>query len=370
MKQTKFKRIVVKVGTSLITTGENKLSKARIKDLTSQIAGLRDNGIEVLLVTSGAIAAGMRVLKIKHRPQSLPKLQACAAVGQGQLMKIYAEAFKKKGYAAAQLLLTQDDLAYRDRYLNAKNTLFTLLDEGVVPVINENDTVSTDEIKFGDNDRLSSLVANLVKADLLVLLSDVDGLLRCDSAGRMTKECVREVYKVTDDIKKLAAKTKSSQGTGGMASKIEAARLCIDSGISCIVANGKTKDILLKIVKGEKVGTTFLAGASKKTAKKHWIAYSSKVKGAITVDDGAKAALIVKKKSLLASGITGCHGNFEKASVISIVDRGNKEFARGVCSYSSSDLKKIKGLKTSEIRGVLGRKGADEIVHRDNLAIL
>lgn len=370
MKNKSIKRIVVKVGTSLLTTGGNRLDKNRIKNISNQISNLVDQGKEVLLVTSGAISAGMGLLKIKNRPQSLPKLQACAAIGQSQLMKVYDEYFKKNSHLTAQLLLTQEDLADRRRYLNAKNTLEVLLDQRIVPIINENDTVSTDEIKFGDNDRLSSLLANLVKADLLVMLSDVDGLYRCDSKGIKNGTCIKEIAKITEDVKNLALKTKSKQGTGGMASKIEAAKLCINAGISCVIANGRLDDILLKIIGGEEIGTSFLPSKSKITARKHWIAYSSKIKGSIIVDDGAKNALLLKNKSLLSSGIVGQEGSFETGEVISILDRSSNEIAKGLTNYSSSEVKKIKGLKSSEVKNILGPKCCGEVVNRDNLVIL
>lgn len=372
MKTKSIKRMVVKVGTSVLTSGKNRPDKARIEEITGQITKLLDGGIEVLLVTSGAIGAGMGLLRIKNRPQSLPKLQACAAVGQSQLMKIYDHFFKKKGYLTAQLLLTREDLANRRRYLNAKNTLFTLLEEGILPIINENDTVSTDEIKFGDNDRLSSLVANLVKADLLVMLSDVDGLHRCDSRGRRIGGPIREITKITDEVKRLAHKTKGRLGIGGMSSKIEAAKLCVDSNICCVIADGRKKDILLKIVRGQKVGSTFLPAkrGSTITARKHWIAHSSKVQGRIIADDGAREALIHRQKSLLSSGVIGVERNFNAGDVVSIADKNNREFARGISNYSSSEVKKIKGLKTSQLKDILGYKSYDEIVHRDNLVIL
>ena len=370
VKNKIIKRIVVKVGTSLLTTPAKRLDRGRIKNIVEQISKLWDQGIEVLLVTSGSIGAGMGLLGMKTRPQSLPKLQACAAVGQGQLMKIYDHFFKENGKLTAQLLLTQDDLANRKRYLNARNTLSTLIEEGIVPIINENDTVSTEEIKFGDNDRLSSLVANLVGAHLLVMLTDVDGLYRHDTKGRRIGGCITEVTKITDDVKKLALKSKSKLGMGGMISKIEAARVCIGSDICCVVANGTKKDILLKIVAGEGVGTTFLPAETKIQARKHWIAHSSKPKGTIIVDEGAKEALSAKQRSLLSSGITSLEGRFDAGEVVNISWKDKKEFARGITNYSSLELKKIKGLRTGQIKQALGYKPCDEVIHRNQLAIL
>jgi len=366
----KSKRIVVKLGTSLLTAKKNRLDKGRIGSIVGQIAELWDKGNEVLLVTSGAIGAGMGLLKMNERPHSLQKLQACAAVGQSELMRIYDHFFSKKGRLTAQLLLTAEDLSDRKRYLNAKNTLHTLLEEGIVPIINENDTVSTEELRFGDNDKLSGLVANLIGADLLVMLTDVDGLFRCDAKGRKLGICIKEVTQITDEVKKLAHKTKTKLGIGGMTSKIEAGKLCIDSGICCVVANGCKKDILLNIMEGKPEGTTFLPRGVKITAKKHWIAHSAKVRGRIIVDSGAKDALIIKKKSLLSSGIVDLQGNFIAGDVISVIDKSNKEFARALTNYSSSEIRKIKGLKTSQIKNALGYKSSDEVLHRDNLVVL
>jgi len=366
----RYKRILVKVGTAVITSKDNRLDKKKIKHIISQIAKILDREIEVIIVTSGAIGAGMSVLKKSAKPQSLPELQACAAIGQSQLMKMYEGFFKEKGYVTAQILLTQEDLVDRKRYLNAKNTLFTLLEEGVVPVINENDTVSTDEIRFGDNDRLSSLVASLTKIDLLVILTNVEGLCEYDHRGKKKIRCLGMVEKVTRDIENLALRQKSRSGMGGMVSKLQAIKIATSSGIQCIMADGNRKDILLKIIEGERVGTLFLACRNIINAKKHWIAFTSKLQGSIKVDNGAKDALVDRQKSLLSSGVIQEIGKFDIGDVISIVDEKNEEFARGLTNYSSLELKKIRGLKTNQIQDALGYKYYDEVVHRDNLVIL
>ncbi|MBL7069093.1 MAG: glutamate 5-kinase [Candidatus Omnitrophica bacterium] len=365
----KFKRILVKVGTSVITSKKSRLDKTKIRKLVGEIAEIIDAGVEVIIVTSGAIGAGIGILKKSARPQSLPELQACAAIGQNQLMKQYEEFFKKRGYITAQILLTQEDLTDRKRYLNAKNTLLTLLEEKAVPVINENDTVSTDEIKFGDNDRLSSLVASLLKVDLLVMLTDVDGLCQYDQKGKKVK-CVNLVEKVTRDVENFALKQKSKSGIGGMVSKLQAAKIATSSGIPCIIANGTKRETLLKIIEGERVGTLFLAHRNAISAKKHWIAYTSKVQGTIKVDNGAKEALVNKQKSLLPSGIIEGEGRFDVGDVVSIIGEENEEFAKGFTNYSSLELRKIMGLKTGQIQSALGYKHYDEVVHRDNLVIL
>ncbi|NQT06515.1 MAG: glutamate 5-kinase [Candidatus Omnitrophica bacterium] len=370
VKKTRFKRIVIKVGTSTITSKDNRLDKKRMLNIAAQIAKIINGGTEVIIVSSGAIGAGMGMLNICARPQSLPQLQACAAIGQSTLMRMYEEAFKKRRLVAAQILLTQDDLTDRKRYLNAKNTVFTLLDKKVIPVINENDTVSTEEIKFGDNDRLSSLVANMVHADLLVILSDVDGLYEYDEKRKKRIRCIGIVERITRDVEDYAIRQKSKVGTGGMRSKLQAAKIATSSGIPCIIANGSKENILIKIAEGGTVGTLFLAKSQGISARKHWIAYTSRPQGTIKVDSGAKAALIDGQKSLLSSGITSEEGRFAIGDVVGIVDESNNEFARGLTNYSALELKKIRGLKTNEIQGVLGYKHYDEVVHRDNLVIL
>lgn len=371
MKEKKiFKRIVVKIGTGVITSGNNRLDKRKIQGITSQIAKIMDRDIEVIIVTSGAIVAGMGILKLAARPQSLPRLQACAAIGQNQLMRMYQESFKRKAFVAAQILLTQEDLTDRRRYLNAKNTISTLLEEDIIPIINENDTVSTVEIKFGDNDRLSSLVANLAEADLLIMLSNVDGLYKYDKVAKKRIGLIGIVEKITKDTEDLALRQKSRTGMGGMVSKLQAAKIATSSGIQCVIANGNKKDALLKIVDSERMGTLFLASRDTIRAKKHWIAYTSKPQGLIKVDSGAKDALVNRQKSLLSSGILQEEGKFEVGDVVSIVDENGEEFARGLANYSFLEIRKIKGLKTNQIQGALGYKYYDEVVHRDNLVIL
>lgn len=366
----RYKRIVIKIGTSVITTEDNRLDRNRIKGIAAQAAELLDGGVEVIIVTSGAIGAGMGILKKGVRPQSLPELQACAAVGQSRLMKLYEEFFRKKGYAAAQMLVTQEDLTDRKRYLNVKNTLWTLLKQRVVPVINENDTVSTDEIRFGDNDRLSSLVANLAEADLLVMLTSVEGLCALDREGKRGIRCISVVEKITKEIEGFAVAQKSRLGVGGMVTKLQAAKIATSSGIPCVIANGAKKGVILKIINREKEGTFFSASRDAISAKKHWIAYTSKAQGAIRVDSGAKDALVHKQKSLLSSGVADIEGNFDVGDVVSIADEKNEEFAKGLTNFSSFELKKIKGLRTCQIREALGYKYYDEVVHRDNLVIL
>ncbi|MDP3804701.1 MAG: glutamate 5-kinase, partial [Candidatus Omnitrophota bacterium] len=334
------KRVVVKVGTMVITSKDLALDIARIDDIVSQLSAIRDKGIDIILVTSGAIGAGMARLNMKRRPASLAYLQATAAIGQNYLMSVYTRIFKRKGYDVGQMLLTQEDFSDRTRYLNIKNTIDTLLKYRAIPVINENDTVATDEIKCGDNDRLSSLVADLCQADSLIILTDVDGLLNEDGG------LISVVYEIAPKILKLGGKSRCDLGTGGMATKIDAARLVTRAGIDCVIANGKAKNVLYRIIiDGEGVGTLFKRQARRFMAKKRWIAHSSKPKGEIRIDDGAKEALL-KNRSLLASGISEVLGNFISGNVVRIADKSGKEFARGLANYSSEEISKIKGLKT------------------------
>lgn len=360
----KNRLVVIKIGTKVIASSDRSLDKALLKALIGQISDILDKGLSVIVVTSGAIGAGMGLLGMKKRPVKLEELQAAASIGQSHLMHLYSGYFKERGYLAGQILLTQEDFNDRARYLNIKKTIETLLSHKAVPVINENDTVSTEEIKCGDNDRLSSLVSDLCRADMLVLLTDVDGLL--------DEKCgvINFVDDIDARIMKLTRWSKCELGTGGMASKLESIGRATASGIECIIANGKRKNVLADIIDGKCVGTRFKSSGTKLLAKKRWIAFSSKPRGSICVDDGAREALSNKHKSLLASGIIEIEGQFVSGDVVKIADRNSAEFARGLTNYSSSELLKIKGLKTGQIKDALGHKAKDEVVHKDNLVIL
>jgi glutamate 5-kinase len=347
-----YKRIVIKIGSSLLYSGKNDLDVNLVNEITGQISQLVKEGREVILVTSGAIALGMSILKIGERPRELSYLQAAAAIGQHELMDVYRRFFKARHLNCAQLLLTWDDFSNRDRYLNAKNTLLKLLKLNSIPIINENDTVSTEEIRFGDNDRLSALVATLVNADMLMILSDVDGLLDRD------KSVIRVVDEITSQIKALACPTKRKTSVGGMITKIEAAGIAVDSGISCVIANGRTEDIILSVIKEPQAHGTLFVSKVGLTAKERWLAFGTKTKGKIFVDDGAKAALI-NKKSLLCVGITDLEGSFITGDVVSVRDKQNSEFARGKVGISAKELEKVKGSRFDK-----------EIIHRDNIVIL
>lgn len=365
MRKNKTMRIAVKIGTKVITSRDRALDKERVKEMVSQVSAIRKKGIDVLIVTSGAIGAGMWLLDIKKRPSDLPELQAVAAIGQNYLMKLYGEYFKAHGALTGQMLLTQDDFNDRKRYLNIKHTISALLKYKVVPIINENDTVATEEIRCGDNDRLSSLVADIAGCDKLILLTDVDGLL--DEHGAV----ISTVVEVNQKVLKLGGKSVCDLGTGGMATKLRSARAAQKAGIECVIANGRAKDILERIVLGgDGAGTRILSANKKFDAKKRWIAYSSMSRGTIRIDDGARAALVHRNKSLLASGIVAVSGDFASGDVISISDKDGYEFAKGLANYSADDVKKLKGLKSADFRSILGYETRDEIVHKDNLVIL
>lgn len=358
------------MGSRLLAGEDSVINQDLISRLVRQLALLRGQGRDVVLVTSGAIAAGRQELGMKTRPKSLPGLQAAAAVGQAILMHIYQENFRKVGYCVGQLLLTRDGLHHRDRHLNARHTLQALLAEGVIPIINENDTVAVDEIKFGDNDKLAALVANMVRADLLILLTDVDGLLGFQKDKSGARKIIHQVDLITPEITGYVEDIANECSQGGMKSKLAAAEIVTRAGGQVIIANGFKDNILTAIIAGEKVGTFFPTGFSRVQARKSWIAFSCFKKGRVVVDAGAKRALVNKGTSLLSSGIINVEGNFKAGDMISIVDENQEEFCRGLVNYSSTELKKIKGKKTDRIESILGYKYYDETVHRDNLLIL
>jgi len=347
-----YTRIVIKIGASLLYA-KDKLDTDFIERVAAQVVHLIEEGKEVALVSSGAIACGMSVLGLKARPKGLAILQAVAAVGQHELMYAWRKAFKEKGLNCAQVLLTWEDFNSRRRYLNAKNTLHTLLSLKSLPIINENDTVSTDEIKFGDNDRLSALVAALISADILIILSDVDGLLD------KNKEVIKVVDEITPGIRSLACPTDKKVCVGGMITKIEAVKIAMDSGIPCVIANGANSGVILSAVnEAGKEGTLFLSGKDRLGAKKRWLAFSAKAKGRIVVDDGAKKALL-NKKSLLSIGVTEVEGDFGVGDIVRVADSKNCEFAKGKVRLSSRQLDKFKGCRCDK-----------EVIHCDNIVIL
>jgi glutamate 5-kinase len=348
------KLVVVKLGTGILTDRRNRLASARIKRLVGQIARAKKSGREVVLVSSGAVGAGMETLGYEKRPARLAELQACAAVGQSRLMAVYQEFFTAHKLQGAQVLLTHADLRDHDRHLNARNTLMALLERGVVPVINENDVVTFTELTVGDNDRLSALVAALLPADLLLLLTTSDGLVR--NFGKANAKLVSTVRKIDAATLKIARGTQSATSIGGMASKLDAAKIVVRAGIPMVIANGNARGVLAGILAGEKIGTLFVPGADKLKGRKRWIAFFHHPNGALVVDTGAQAALRERGMSLLAPGVTGCEGEFSPGDVVKICDGNGTEFARGISKFSREEMDNGAAKKV--------------VVHRDNLVVL
>jgi len=363
-------RVVIKIGTNLLADKAMGINLERIGTIAQSISHLLSAGKQVALVTSGAIGAGVAALKLSERPKSIPEKQATAAIGQPLLMEAYEDAFRRYGCTVAQILLTKDDFVNRSRYLNAKNTFSVLFEQGVIPIINENDTVAVEEIKLGDNDNLSAMVANLVEADLLIILSDIDGLFSDDPTKNPDAELIPLIESVSPQVEKLAKASRTELSTGGMITKIQAAKRCVSAGIAMIIANGKNPSVLTDIFSGDFRGTLFLPYEKKLTVRKKWIGFISHLKGYVIVDDGATHALLKKNRSLLPSGIIEVHGEFKSNDTISVRNLSNQEIARGVSGYSSHELNRIKGRKTEEIEKILGRKKCDEVIHRDNLVLI
>jgi glutamate 5-kinase len=365
------KRIVVKIGSSLVSSREAGLEPERIDRLAEDLAALRSAGREVLVVSSGAIVSGIKKLSLKEYPKSLPVKQAAAAVGQSRLMWAYEKSFERLGIQVAQILLTHQDLADRRRFLNARHTLTALIEFQVIPIINENDTVAVDEIRVGDNDTLAAEVAHLVDADLLVILSDIDGLFTEDPRKNPSAELIPLISEITEDIERRAGVSTTFGSTGGMATKVRAAKKVGDYGVATLIVNGQTAGLLPQILSGTNPGgSLFLAKARRMNSRKHWIGYTLRARGTISVDQGAVEALTKRGKSLLASGIVTVTGSFEAGDPISCLDPDGKEFAKGLVNCSAETLMKIKGLKTAEIQQRLGPQEYEEVIHRDNLVIL
>ena len=362
-------RVVVKVGSAVLTEA-GALHRPTIFRLSEEIAFLKKKGFRITLVSSGAIAAGMGRLGIKKKPETIPQKQAVAAIGQGRLIQLYEEAFDRYDLKVAQILLTRDDLTHRGRYLNARNTLTTLLNWGIIPIINENDTVAVEEIKFGDNDNLSALITHLIDGDLLIILTDLDGLYNRDPRQDPQAELIPVVEKVDGPIIRYTSLNSGEWGLGGMRTKIKAARKVTVQGTPVIIANGRREGVLKEIIKGRPWGTLFLPEKHSLSRKKHWIAYTLKPRGEIVLDEGARKALVEKGKSLLPSGIVAVEGRFGVGSCVGCLDQEGRRVAKGLVNYSSSDLEKIKGLKTSEIETRLEFKQSDEAIHRDNLVVI
>ena len=366
-----YRRVVIKVGSAVLTLSDQGLDQKRISNLASDISFIMDLGHEVIIVSSGAIAAGLAKLglkKTKGMPLSLK--QAAAAIGQSGLMQAYEKIFTTYGRKIAQVLLTREDLSNRTRFLNARNTIQTLLNYGVIPVINENDTVSVDEIKFGDNDNLSGMVTHLADAELLVILSDVDGLYTADPRVDSSAKLIPLVEKITAEMERSAGDTLTAVGLGGMQSKLTTAKKVGAYGTYMVIVNGKKNGVLRALFDGADVGTLFLPKTKKQDSRKHWIAYTVKCSGQITIDDGGKDALVNRGKSLLPGGVIKVEGSFKIGDCVNCVDANGDIFARGLVKYSSTELDLIKGIKTAQIESVLGHKYYDEVIHRDDLVVL
>ncbi len=362
------RRVVVKIGSGVISNVDG-LENNQVATIAEDVCALLNNGLEVILVSSGAVAAGKRQLGIVGRPQTIPQKQAAAAIGQTRIIHEYRDTFHTHDYNVAQVLLTRDDLSNRRRYLNARNTVMTLLEYGVTPIVNENDTVVVEEIRFGDNDNLSALVTSLVEADLLIILSDVDGLYDRDPVAHPDARLIPIVERVTPSVEGMAGTGTGPLGTGGMATKLKAAKKAALSGVGTLVVNGRIPHIMARVFAGEEVGTYFLPAQSKLTAKKHWIAFSKKPRGKLLVDEGGRRAVVERGKSLLPSGVCGVEGGFERGDAVRLCASDGREFARGVISYSLAETLQIMGKHSCEIEKILGYKYRDEIVDRDNLVL-
>lgn len=364
------RRVVIKVGSRVLTLENGGLDHDAITRLCDEIATVRQQGIEVILVSSGAVAAGRDALRGANHTLTIPQKQAAAAVGQPLLMQAYQKACSRHDLVTAQILLTAEDLGNRGRFLNARTTLEALFATGALPIINENDSVVVDEIKFGDNDNLSALVTSLAEADLLLILTDIEGLYSANPNSDPDAQLIPLVRSITKDIERMAGGSGSNIGTGGMATKVSAAKKAARFGVPTILAAGKQQGIVAAALAGEEVGTFFLPAKEGLNRRKHWIAYSLRPSGTILVDAGARKALQEKGTSLLPSGITGLEGRFERGSCVLICGPDGTEIARGLADYASTEIERLTGHKSAEIEQILGYRYGDEIVHRDNLVLI
>ena len=361
---SQVRKLVIKIGTGVLAADDGSLRLDCIDRICRQVHELGKQNVQVIIVTSGAIGAGMGALGLRRRPTVLPVLQATAAVGQNRLMLAYDQALNKYGHHAGQVLLTREDLEDRRRFVNVGNTIRELLRLGAVPVVNENDTVSVDEIKFGGNDLLAAQVLHVLRADALIYLSTVDGLNGSDG------NVIDVVEKITDETFRLDTGKKTALGIGGMQSKLQSIRQISEAGEPVVIANGTTEDVVVRIMAGEPIGTLFCPAKNRLRTRKRWLRFSAKPRGTITVDEGAVRALVEKNKSLLASGICKVAGNFSQGDIVAVAGPVGGVVARGLTHYSSEEVEIIKGAKTGEIKALLGYKYYDEVIHRDNLVVL
>nr|WP_129627530.1 glutamate 5-kinase [Candidatus Oscillochloris fontis] len=366
-------RLVIKLGTSVLTAGTDRLNRPYMVDLARQVAALREAGVQVALVSSGAIAAGRERLGAQSEQRiraNVPLKQMFAAVGQSRLMHLYEQLFELYGLQVAQVLLTRDDLRDRRRYLNARNTLSLCIERGIVPIINENDALVTAEIRVGDNDNLSALVAGLIDADLLLILSDIDGLYNADPRTNPDAKLLGEVDQIDDDIWEMAGGVGSARGTGGMRTKIQAADLATRSGTSVVIANGATSNVILRVLRGERIGTKFPSGGSHLESRKRWLLAETARHSKIVIDAGAANALLTQGKSLLPAGVIAVEGNFDRGQTIRIYTPDGHEIARGLAQYDANDVRHIQGLRSGQIAETLGYDYGSVVVHRDDMVVL
>jgi glutamate 5-kinase len=362
---TRARRVVVKIGSRLIADSP----AGRPAALADEITALKARGLEFVVVSSGAIALGVRLLGLPGRPKELPGQQAAAAVGQNRLMQHWEHAFAAHQQRIGQVLVTHDDIAQRSRFLSARRALRALLDHGAVPIVNENDTVAVEEIKYGDNDLLAALICNLVSADALIILTDVDGL--CDAPPDRGGQRIPEVTNIDLEAAPLAGTTATGGvGSGGMASKVQAAKAAARQGIGTAVVPGARPGVLAATLAGDDIGTLFVPSAERMSSRKHWLAYGPRPAGTVVVDEGARRALTDKGRSLLPAGVLEVHGNFELGDIVSLAAGDGAEFARGLAGYSAKEMRRIKGLQTADIEAALGYKYLDEVIHRDDLVLL
>lgn len=367
----KAKRIVIKVGTSTITYANGKRNFSQIDRLAREISDLQNQGKEMILVTSGAVAVGVDRMGLPGKPKTIPGKQAAAAVGQGVLMHTYEKFFADYGQIVAQVLITKTEAIDRHRYTNTRNTFMELMRQRVIPIVNENDVVALDELKIGDNDNMSALVAGIVDADLVIILSDVDGLYTANPQTHPDAVIVPEVAEVTPEIEASAGGVGSARGTGGMATKIQAAKAATSSGIHLVIASGTEKNAITRVLQGEELGTLFVSRENRLQFRKRWLAFGAKIAGSIVVDDGcAKAIRKAGGCSILPAGVFAVQGEFLPGSTVSVIDKDAHELARGLVHYSSAELEQIKGCNSGEIANILGHKNFDEVIHRDDLVIL
>lgn len=367
----KAKRIVIKVGTSTITYANGKRNFSQIDRLAREISDLQNQGKEMILVTSGAVAVGVDRMGLSGKPKTIPGKQAAAAVGQGVLMHTYEKFFADYGQIVAQVLITKTEAIDRHRYTNTRNTFMELMRQRVIPIVNENDVVALDELKIGDNDNMSALVAGIVDADLVIILSDVDGLYTANPQTHPDAVIVPEVAEITPEIEASAGGVGSARGTGGMATKIQAAKAATSSGIHLVIASGTEKNAITRVLQGEELGTLFVSRENRLQFRKRWLAFGAKIAGSIVVDDGcAKAIRKAGGCSILPAGVFAVQGEFLPGSTVSVIDKDAHELARGLVHYSSAELEQIKGCNSGEIANILGHKNFDEVIHRDDLVIL